>query len=386
MDDKKKCVVCGKGEKLLRCSFCKNAFYCGVDHQREDWKTHKSTCKKPTTNTSNNITISKSTESSEKDQRTPKKNPLINENINDILQDHIVHESNYNKDLKEYGLESEKTLESAFNLFDSYISMYKLEPCQELVDKIWDICEKKGGKSEWFIKVVQARGLLRFKQHRFKDSLDDMLLLRTIVGPNIALSENIGHVYNSLGMLEEAKKSFEECIFMYSLPSAPPPQSSNKGGVLLGLGLVLERQGKPKEGLEKMFEALEFYTKKYQGKPSSLNAKTLMSIGKTQMKLEEYKNAEKTFAEATLLFKITCGDDTPLTADAILEHAKALQKLDQVEEALLELRRSLKLYSSFDNQPVYANTINEIVSLILEWSPDREELLQKIKQINEKNN
>jgi hypothetical protein len=41
--------VCGVTEKpggagLMQCSKCRNAWYCCVEHQREDWKSHKRVC------------------------------------------------------------------------------------------------------------------------------------------------------------------------------------------------------------------------------------------------------------------------------------------------------------------------------------------------------
>lgn len=43
------CVVCKRGElcgvKLVKCSSCKKAFYCGNKHQKSDWKRHKKVCK-----------------------------------------------------------------------------------------------------------------------------------------------------------------------------------------------------------------------------------------------------------------------------------------------------------------------------------------------------
>ena len=59
--------------------------------------------------------------------------------------------------------------------------------------------------------------------------------------------------------------------------------------------------------------------------------------------------------------------------------------MGQIDESILQLRRSLKIYSELDNQPVYAGVINEIVYLILEWSPDKDELMKKIREINDKN-
>jgi len=47
-DKEKKCVVCGKGgPEVKACSQCKKVYYCGKDHQRDDWKSHKKNCKAP---------------------------------------------------------------------------------------------------------------------------------------------------------------------------------------------------------------------------------------------------------------------------------------------------------------------------------------------------
>jgi hypothetical protein len=37
------CAVC-QGLAKLRCSACKNVWYCGKEHQKEDWKIHKAKC------------------------------------------------------------------------------------------------------------------------------------------------------------------------------------------------------------------------------------------------------------------------------------------------------------------------------------------------------
>lgn len=40
------CELCGVSENLSRCARCRVAFYCCKDHQKQDWKRHKVTCKK----------------------------------------------------------------------------------------------------------------------------------------------------------------------------------------------------------------------------------------------------------------------------------------------------------------------------------------------------
>eukprot|EP01116_Phalansterium_solitarium_P005485 TRINITY_DN1716_c0_g3_i1.p1 TRINITY_DN1716_c0_g3~~TRINITY_DN1716_c0_g3_i1.p1 ORF type:complete len:467 (+),score=115.62 TRINITY_DN1716_c0_g3_i1:67-1467(+) len=40
-----KCAVCGLKGDLKQCAACKQVHYCSVDHQKSDWKKHKSFCK-----------------------------------------------------------------------------------------------------------------------------------------------------------------------------------------------------------------------------------------------------------------------------------------------------------------------------------------------------
>ncbi|XP_041751427.1 egl nine homolog 1 [Coregonus clupeaformis] len=39
------CELCGKMENLLKCSRCRNSFYCSKEHQKQHWKMHKLICK-----------------------------------------------------------------------------------------------------------------------------------------------------------------------------------------------------------------------------------------------------------------------------------------------------------------------------------------------------
>jgi hypothetical protein len=36
--------VCGKSVAIKRCARCKTVAYCGIEHQRKDWKIHKRFC------------------------------------------------------------------------------------------------------------------------------------------------------------------------------------------------------------------------------------------------------------------------------------------------------------------------------------------------------
>jgi len=46
----KSCELCSTSTNLMRCSRCKSAWYCGVDHQQRDWENHQKICSpQPTT-------------------------------------------------------------------------------------------------------------------------------------------------------------------------------------------------------------------------------------------------------------------------------------------------------------------------------------------------
>jgi hypothetical protein len=40
----KRCEVCPKTSNLMRCSQCKSAWYCGIQHQQDDWAQHQKIC------------------------------------------------------------------------------------------------------------------------------------------------------------------------------------------------------------------------------------------------------------------------------------------------------------------------------------------------------
>lgn len=42
-----RCQVCGKADKTMQCARCKGVAYCGKEHQKADWASHKKVCKSP---------------------------------------------------------------------------------------------------------------------------------------------------------------------------------------------------------------------------------------------------------------------------------------------------------------------------------------------------
>jgi hypothetical protein len=45
LPDKDQCAICKTETGLNSCKSCLVVFYCGRDHQKEDWATHKRFCK-----------------------------------------------------------------------------------------------------------------------------------------------------------------------------------------------------------------------------------------------------------------------------------------------------------------------------------------------------
>ena len=55
---------------------------------------------------------------------------------------------------------------------------------------------------------------------RFKDALAGFIEFRKYTGPSPELAENTGHVYNTLGQLQEAERCFTESLDLMDLPTA----------------------------------------------------------------------------------------------------------------------------------------------------------------------
>jgi hypothetical protein len=45
------CAICGHPASM-RCAKCRNTYYCGEEHQKQDWKGHKKVCTAPSASSS----------------------------------------------------------------------------------------------------------------------------------------------------------------------------------------------------------------------------------------------------------------------------------------------------------------------------------------------
>lgn len=400
----KNCDQCDKQfDNLLRCSRCQKAVYCSKEHQRAHWKIHKSVCEpqggetsasrsslatSSTTTSASSVSTSLSTSSSTSTSKPASVSTSSSasssvsasashdsgrdkgEKIDSIMSEHELFERTFDKMRAEHGL-SLASMPAAFDLMNSWIGLYKLEPTDALITEVVPVCVGLGG--EWHMKAIQCRAFLRYKQHRFKEALADFIEFRGLAGNSAELAENMGHTYNTLGDYAKAEECFSESLRLMDLPGAPPKSSSNRGGVLLGLGLVKERLGRPEEGLKILQSALQFYRNRFKGAEHSLVAKTLMSVGHTQEKLKRYPEAVTSYREATRIFQFTCGDDTPLTANAVFSLAKALNIQKERVEARELLQKTLELYVGFDTLHVYMPIIIEILNEAKAWSVNEEQ-------------
>eukprot|EP01125_Pyxidicula_operculata_P004649 TRINITY_DN1748_c0_g2_i1.p1 TRINITY_DN1748_c0_g2~~TRINITY_DN1748_c0_g2_i1.p1 ORF type:complete len:383 (-),score=40.06 TRINITY_DN1748_c0_g2_i1:15-1133(-) len=260
-----------------------------------------------------------------------------------------------------------KDLPLVFSLFDVYIGSYRLNKLDKLIEEVTPIVTQVGG--EWLPKLVQMLAFLRFKQFRFKESLAQFLIFESMMGASPELLENMGHTYNSLGETNKAEECFTRAIKMLE----ENPQSSrvaHKGGLLMGLGVVNQKSNKYKEALKNFEDALEWYRKFHEGKDHSLIAKAHVSCGKVQEAQNAFAKAEVHFAEAVRIFRITCGNDSPLTGNALSRLGTVQLAQDKYDLAQASLAESLKWQVTYDN--INMTELLELVTKILELHTKRD--------------
>ena len=134
---------------------------------------------------------------------------------------------------------------------------------------------------EFKLKGIQALAFVLWKQNQFRDALPLFLEMEGMLGPNGALCENIAHTYNSLGNYKKAQEYFGTALGFCQNDES---DNSQKGGVLLGLGLVQERLGHLAQGEKIVRQSYEFYKRRARGQLFSLQAKAGVALGKILMK------------------------------------------------------------------------------------------------------
>ncbi|CAE7247302.1 HET-E1 [Symbiodinium natans] len=250
----------------------------------------------------------------------------------DQILEEAVLEAKFFDYRERLGINDRRTLEVFFQLFDLWIMLYRLNKADEALKEVFPACEWR--QDDLTIQAIQALAFTRWKQGRFKEALTWFHQMEGLLGKSAALCENIGHTYNSLGMPAEAEMYFVQSLMFLSTNSTM--EKSNKGGVLLGLAGVREKQSKLLEARESAQEAYDLYKKRdsKNGWESSLTAKAAMTLSKLALKLGDLEEAEKRTEEAVRLFESTSGEDSPLLAGAF----KRLGEIRMAQERWPEAR------------------------------------------------
>eukprot|EP00927_Polykrikos_kofoidii_P021268 TRINITY_DN20184_c0_g2_i1.p1 TRINITY_DN20184_c0_g2~~TRINITY_DN20184_c0_g2_i1.p1 ORF type:complete len:416 (-),score=86.59 TRINITY_DN20184_c0_g2_i1:18-1265(-) len=287
--------------------------------------------------------------------------PPVEEAVEELVELQLVEEARleqlFNEKKAERGLDDEETLEVFFKLFDMWIQLYRLNKSEEALTEILPICRNRGGKLR--IKAVQALAFTVWKQSKFQQAIELFQEMEELVGASSALCENIGHTYSSLGDYDNASRYFNTSLQCIENEAKLGQKSENRAGVLLGLGLIEDRQGNYEKALETVREAQVLFRQKAKGKPASLVAKAGMSIAKILLKLAlTEKDEAKRIAmeeeavereeENVQLFEVTCGEDSPLTASALRGLGEAYLRRGRATDAQKSFARSYALEAKKD--------------------------------------
>jgi len=230
-----------------------------------------------------------------------------------------------------------------------WIQLYRLNKALEVLVEVVPICRKRGGNTH--IKGVQALAFTIWKQGKYKEAAILFQEIEGLIGPSSALCENMGHTYSSMGDYEAASLYFNRALECHDADVKAGKAAGDRGGVVLGLGLVEDRLGNLEKALESCREAQRIFRVRAAGKPASLIAKAGSSVAKILLKLaklepDEAKRVEmeeeavKIEEENVELFEITCGEDSPLTASALRGLGEALMRRHRYEDAQVKFARS----------------------------------------------
>lgn len=209
------------------------------------------------------------------------------------------------------------------------------------------------------VKGVQALAFTVWKQSKFKEAAKLFHEIEDLIGSSGALCENMGHTYSSMGDYDEASRYFKRALHCLDEEEKLGKKTCDRGGILLGLGLIEDRRGHFEEALVAVREAQRLFRVRANGKPASLVAKAGMSIAKILLKLaaveQDAAKREQMETEAVereeenvVLFEVTCGADSPLTASALKGLGEALMRRGRFADATSNFARSYLLEARKD--------------------------------------
>ena len=233
-------------------------------------------------------------------------------------------------------------LNAFFEFFNIGIQLYHLNKLSGYLKDVVPVCRARGDSFK--LKAIQALAFVLWKQQSLQEAVTLFHEMEELMGKNAALCENIAHTYNSLGNYEKAEDYFRQALaFIESGCTSGGSGGGNRGGVLLGLGLVRDRLERPAEALPILEQAYEFYKQRAGGELASLQGKAAVSTGMVHLKLGDVKKAEQYIREAIHTYEVTCGETSPLTGGAYYKLGQILWQQRRRKPARKALKRAYEL-------------------------------------------
>lgn len=275
-----------------------------------------------------------------------------------------TYQSRFNDLVKEKGYGHTFTLKAAFDYYSTLITQYRLTECDELLDQIYEYCTARGTWSMYYVMAIQARAFLRFKQHRYQESVDYFHEQIDLLGPNEKIYENMALAYSRLNQMDEAARSYAQAILLIR---AKPPEEQKFATLFMGLSTVLQNT---EDALTVLSASMEMLKKIYD-KPHSLMAKTLSAMGDMHMKRNEVAAALPCYEEAVKIFIDTCGYETPLTSNAMNKYGKALLQNQQNEKAMTVFLDALNVWVKLDDSTFDSGMVLEALLVFMNKNNDK---------------
>ncbi|HEX2549609.1 MAG TPA: tetratricopeptide repeat protein [Gammaproteobacteria bacterium] len=265
--------------------------------------------------------------------------------------------------VNEKGYENSHTLKAAFDYYSTLITQYRLTECDELLDQIFSHCIARGSWSMYYVMAIQARAFLRFKQHRYQESIAYFHEQIDLLGPNEKIYENMALAYSRVNQLDEAAKCYARAILMIR---EKPLEEQKFATLFMGLSTVLENS---EDALTVLAASMDILKQIYD-KPHSLMAKTLSAMGDLHVKREEMSEALRCYAEAVKIFIDTCGLETPLTSTALNKYGKTLLQNQQNTEAQKVFIDALNVWVKLDDATFDGNLVLEALMIFMDKKND----------------
>merc|ERR1712228_605818 len=149
------CQAKPKTLPLLQCSRCKKVIYCNRECRRAAWKTHKKICFPASEKKCLEAIKLKAQETKIEEKEEEKKG---GEDYGQCLKKETKLKKEYASLIEGSGLDDPKTLKVAFQLVHMWLGLYKLSPCNELIEEVWPACKKN-----LMIKVIN-NGMLKLSK------------------------------------------------------------------------------------------------------------------------------------------------------------------------------------------------------------------------------